>query len=321
MRKYQLIIFPLLFVMSCGAPVVTGEIPTGAVMPVETATQPQIQIEPTASITPEPLIETSIAPTIIEPATTGTTLYISGTMHIESKSDSWPPDVEAFLAFLEETTNAGMRWSIGADVGWLENGVRVQEIVQRANTMGVQWDVHAHEASDRAKAAYLLTQYGVTPTSVVSGMQIDEFDGLAQQLTYQGYTWTPQVIWGGANCVGHRPGCDDTSIALYRPTSTAQYKVHDPNGALIRVGNTDHQLATAGQLLSLIAAGQYTVPILSFTIMVEPEVLQIVNSEDGLAELLAFIEGVKQNPSVHFGTIEETAQAWVDAGSVAIQIP
>ncbi len=52
-----------------------------------------------------------------------------------------------------------------------------------------------------------------------------------------------------------------------------------------------------------------------------PETLQIVNSEDGLDELLAFVESVKQIPSVRFGTIEEAAIAWDNAGGVPIQIP
>ncbi len=43
------------------------------------------------------------------PISTYTLLYISGTMHIETKTDSWPRGVDAFLALLEETTNAGMR--------------------------------------------------------------------------------------------------------------------------------------------------------------------------------------------------------------------
>jgi hypothetical protein len=152
-------------------------------------------------------------------------------------------------------------------------------------------------------------------------MQISEFDMARRPSTYKGYTWTPQVVWGGVKCVAHRPGCDDTSIALYRPTSSAKYDLHDPNGNIVRVGNSDHQLASADELLTQITAGQYTVPVLSFTIMIEPETLQIVNSEDGLDAILAFAERMNQNPSVHFGTVEETAQAWVAAGSVPIQIP
>lgn len=307
--KHTLWIFAtLIFTLACSslAPTQTPPVPASV-----SETSPALDVPTVAPA----------APTVV-PATSGTTLYISTTIHIESKSDSWPKDVDAFLAFIEQITSAGIRLSIGADVGWLEGGVRVQEIIQRASATGVQWDVHTHKETDRAKAAYLLTQYGVTPTSVVSGMRIEEFDGLRQPLTYQGYTWTPQVVWGGVECVGHKPGCDDTSIALYRPTSSAQYDVHDPNGNLIRVGNTDHQLATAEQLLSQIAAGQYPVPVISFTLMIEPETLRIAESAtDDINVILAFVERMKQNPSVRFGTIEETAQAWVDAGSVAIQIP
>jgi hypothetical protein len=298
--KKLLFVFTSLSIFACGAPALPS-----AVVAEETTTAAVNVEEAAANL----------------PAAPETLLYISATMHIESKPDSWPQDVDEFIAFLEAATNAGMHWSIGADVGWLEGGERVGEIIQRASAMGVQWDVHTHEASDRAKAAYLLSKYGVTPTGVVSGMRIDEFDGLFQSLSYQGYTWTPKVVWGGVNCVGHRPGCDDTSITLYRPTSSAQYDVHNPDGALIRVGNTDHQLAAAEQLLAAINTGQYSVPVLGFTIMVEPEVLQIVNSEDSLDELLLFIEKVKQDPTVRFGTIEDTAQAWAESGGVPVLIP
>ena len=305
MRKYLFITFLMLFVLSCGTPAAAaGETPTAEKVPVETVTQPAVKDEALSFIvTPE------------------TTLYISATMHIESQPASWPKDVDAFLAFIKQVTDAGVRLSIGADAGWLMGGVRVQEIIQRTSAMGVQWDVHAHKLSDRAKVAYLLTQYGVTPTGVISGMRIDEFDQSRKPMTYKGYTWTPQVVWGGVKCVGHRPGCDDTSIALYRPTSGAKYDVHDPNGNIVRVGNSDHQLASAEALLAQIGSGTYSVPLLSFTIMIEPVTLQIVNSDDSLTAILTFVEQVKQNPIVRFGTIEETAQAWVAAGGVPIQIP
>ncbi len=315
--KHTLWIFvTLIFTLACSS-----------LAPTHPSTTAQDAPAPAPATQSSPPLEVSTAapaaPTVLPP-TSGTSLYISTTMHIETKPDSWPKDADTdtFLAFIEQITNEGIRLSIGADVGWLEGGVRVQEIIQRASAMGVQWDVHTHEENDRAKAAYLLTQYGVTPTSVVSGMQINEFDGLFQQLTYQGYTWTPQVVWGGVQCVGHKPGCDDTSVALYRPTSSAQYDLHDPNGKLIRVGNTDHQIASADQLLAQIAAGQYSVPVLQFTLMIEPETLRIAGSTiDDLDVILAFVGRVKQNPAVRFATIEETAQAWVSAGSVPIQIP
>lgn len=305
MRKYLFITLLTLFALSCGTPAAAaGESLTAANLPFETVTQPAVKNESPTS------------------ATTSTTmLYVSATMHIESQPDSWPKDVDAFLAFIQQLTDAGVRLSIGADVGWLTGGIRVQEIIQRTSAMGVQWDVHAHKQSDRAKAAYLLAKYGVTPTSVISGMQINEFDKARKPSSYKGYTWTPKVVWGGVACVGHRAGCDDTSIVLYRPTSSAKYTVHDPKGNIVRVGNTDHQLATAESLLAQIEVGTYSVPMLSFTIMIEPETLLIVNSDDGLAEILAFVEQVRENPNLRFATIEETAQAWVAAGSVPIQIP
>ena len=169
-------------------------------------------------------------------APAATTLYISATMHIESKFNSWPQDTESFLAFLDQTSAAGLRWSIGGDIGWLEGDPRAQEIVQRSAALGVQWDVHAHKQEELAKVASILAAWGVTPTGVVSGLLIADLDSLRQPLTYQGYTWTPQIIWGGVECPGHGDGCDDLSVSLYRPASSAQYKVHDPNGNLISVG-------------------------------------------------------------------------------------
>jgi len=95
---------------------------------------------------------------------------------------------------------------VGADIGWLEGEPRAAELIQASEALGVQWDVHTHSPQDRAKAAYLITQMGGHPNSVVSGMLVSEFNNIGPQ-TYQGFTWTPQVLWGGTNCPGHRPGC------------------------------------------------------------------------------------------------------------------
>lgn len=257
----------------------------------------------------------------IPSASAATMLYISATMHIESKSDSWPQDTESFLAFLEQTTAAGMRWSIGGDIGWLENDPRAQEIVQRSAALGVQWDVHAHKKEDLAKVASILAAWGVTPTGVVSGLLIPDLDYLRQPLTYQGYTWTPQVIWGGVECPGHKKGCDDLSVSLYRPASSAQYKIHDPDGNLVTVGGGTHNLADGESLAAAIVSGEHNAPVIGYTLMIEPETLRIARSDtDDITVILAFVERVKQYPFVRFATIEEIAQAWVAAGGVPIQI-
>ena len=257
-----------------------------------------------------------------EPAApSGTTLYISATMHIESTPDSWPKDTETFLAFLQQTIDAGLHWSIGGDIGWLTSDPRAKEIVTRAAAMGVEWDVHGHRDTDRGKIAATLASWGVTPSGVISGMLISEYGRIPRSYLSQGYRWTPKIVWGGVSCAGHAPGCDDPAIGIYRPKSSSQFTVHSANGKLIRVAGGDHQIATAESLVARIAAGEVTAPVIGFTIMVEPETLLIVNSQDGLEQILAFAAGMDGYSFVRWGTINETAQAWVQAGSVPVLIP
>lgn len=250
----------------------------------------------------------------------GTTLYISATMHIESALGSWPQDTDTFLSFLQQTTDAGIRWSIGGDIGWLTGDPRAKEIVTRSAAVGVQWDVHGHKDSDRGRIASTLASWGVTPTGVISGMLISEYNRIPRSYLSQGYRWTPTIVWGGVKCSGHKLGCDDSSIGIYRPKSSAQFTVHSATGKLIRVAGGDHQLATAENFVTRIASGQVTAPVIGFTIMVEPEALQIVNSEDGLDEILDFVSRMDGVDFVHWRTISETAQAWVQAGSVPVLI-
>ncbi|MBK6792149.1 MAG: hypothetical protein IPG80_06315 [Anaerolineales bacterium] len=259
------------------------------------------------------------SPAAAQPAETNTTLlYISGTTHIESKPQVWP-DVDAFLVFLQQVTALGMKWSIGADIGWLEGEPRAAELIQASEALGVQWDVHTHSPQDRAKAAYLITQMGGHPNSVVSGMLVSEFSNIGPQ-TYQGFTWTPQVLWGGTNCPGHRPGCDDLAAGLWIPLSAEQYTTHNPNGQYVRVGGGTHQLKDGRMLAQSIANGQYTYPVISFTLMVAPTTLQIVESDDGIAEITAFVSEMNGYTFVRWANIEETAQAWRAAGSVPSRI-
>lgn len=284
----------------------------------EPETFPENQPTVDQNITPETVVSTVAVQNPPADSTAPTLLYISGTTHIESKPQTWV-NVDAYLAFLEQVTALGMKWSIGADVGWLEGEPRAAELIQKSEALGVQWDVHTHNPQDRAKAAYLITQLGGHPNSVVSGMLVSEFDSLAPQ-TYQGYTWTPQVLWGGVNCPGHRPGCDDHAVGLWIPLSAEQYTTHDPSGQYIRVGGGSHQLADGLALAQAIADGQYPYPVISFTLMVDPVNLTIVNSDDGMAEITAFVNEIDQYGFVRWANIEETAQAWVEAGSVPSRI-
>lgn len=274
---------------------------------------------PTSAPVSPASIPTEIAIVAAQPTENEPTLlYISGTTHIETKPQTWP-NVDAYLAFLQQVTALGLKWSVGADVGWLEGESRAAELIQASEALGVQWDVHTHSPQDRAQAAYLITQMGGHPNSVVSGMLVSEFSSIGPQ-TYQGFTWTPQVLWGGTNCPGHRPGCDDLAAGLWMPLSAEQYTTHDPSGQYIRVGGGTHQLNDGRELAKSIANGQNTYPVISFTLMVSPTSLTIVNSNDGMAEMTAFAKEMYDYGFVRWANIEETAQAWVAAGSVPSRI-
>lgn len=67
-----------------------------------------------------------------------------------------------------------------------------------------------------------------------------------------------------------------------------------PERAIHRVGGGTHQLNDARALVQAIASGQYPYPVISFTLMVDPTTLQIVNSGDGIAEITAFVNEMKQ---------------------------
>ena len=303
MKQKFLLTLPLLFLLACN-------------LVTTPATQtPTVETQPTET---QPAQNTEEAGTSSTPTTAPTLLYISGTSHIESKPQVWP-DVDAFLKFLQQVTALGMKWSVGADIGWLEGEPRAAELIQASEALGVQWDVHTHSPQDRAKAAYLITQMGGHPNSVVSGMLVSEFNSIAPQ-TYQGFIWTPHVLWGGTNCAGHRPGCDDLAAGLWIPLSAEHYTTHNPNGQYIRVGGGSHQLDDGLTLAQAIVNGQYTYPVISFTLMVSPTTLTIVESSDGMAEITAFVNEMNGYNFLRWANIEETAQAWVEAGSVPSRI-
>lgn len=302
MKKILTLSLTLLWMIACGSMTQSPPLST-----TEVDSTPQTIVSTETSTAPAQ--PTSASPTL---------LYISGTTHIESKPQAWP-NIDEFLNFLQQVTALGMKWSVGADIGWLQGEPRAAELIQASEALGVQWDVHTHNPEDRAKAAYLITQMGGHPTTVVSGMLVSEFNSIAPQ-TYQGFTWTPQVLWGGTNCPGHRPGCDDLATGIWIPLSAEQYTVHNPNGTLIRVGGGTHQLADGLNLAQAIANGEYPYPVISFTLMVSPTSITIVNSNDGLPEIISFANQVNQYPFVRWENIEETAQAWVKAGSVSSRI-
>ncbi|MBI3652145.1 MAG: hypothetical protein HY231_14085 [Acidobacteria bacterium] len=277
-----------------------------------------------------PLLWQMLGGTITPPApTAATTLYLSGTMHIETNQSSWP-NPDALLAFFARATATGkianqttaMRWSVGADIGWLQGEARAAEVIRATEAMGVEWDVHAHEMADRANCSAKLTQLGGHPNHVASGVVATEIDTLRSLVRgSSGASWQAEILWGIVRQANHGVGSDDDAIGVWRPKNSTDWTTHDPNGNLIAVGGGNRRLpeieAYAGKL-SVNAQG--LPPVLSATIMVSPKTLTITNTTDGIDAIESWAWRIGALPNIKWANLRETATAWVAAGSVASRL-
>ncbi len=259
-----------------------------------------------------------------DPVRPGTVLVVSGTMHIETNRVSWPrPD--ALVAFLERATAAGTRWSIGADVGWLVGEPRAADVIRATEALGVEWDVHAHHLADRARCADLISRMGGHPTGVASGVVVAEIDEMRAPLVSVGTRWQATALWGLVLNPDHRDGSDDESYGLWRPASGARWTEHDPSGTLVAVGGGARTLAGAEQAAAMVAAAAAAAPtaasslppVLSASVMVSPASLEVIGEGAGIDEILAWAARMGALEHVRWGTIAESAAAWVAAGGVA----
>lgn len=255
-------------------------------------------------------------------------LYISGTMHIESAVNNWP-NIDQLLVFFQRATAAGqvgsqttgMRWSLGADVGWLNGEVRAGEAIRALAALGVSFDIHAHNSADRALAAEKIVALGATPNTVISGIIYTEIDGeRTAHTTSTGYSWQGDTMWGIVLSDGHTVSSDDTSGGLWRPRSSNDWQTHDPAGNLVAVGGCARNIESAENIANAVAAGGYTAPVYSCTLNVQPKTLLIVDTTDGIDAIESFASRVGANNSVRWATIGETAAAWKAAGEIPSKI-
>lgn len=262
-------------------------------------------------------------------------LYVSGTMHIETSPARWP-DPDKLIAFFQRATAAGkvgsqstgMRWSIGADTGWLNGEARAGEIIRTLSALGVEWDVHVHSASDRAKAAQRIVALGGTPNKVLSGVQVSDIDSVrSAQSGTAGYSWLATDLWGMVRTGSHSAGSEDFSSGLWQPRSTADWQAHDPAASLVAVGGGSRALASAETMASqLTTTGGYTAPIYSTTIMVDSFTLTVsdaanaTTSTDGIDTIEAFASRMGARANVRWATLSGTATAWRTAGSMPSRV-
>lgn len=283
---------------------------------------------PTPTPTPTPTATPTPTPNPTPTPGVRSTLYVSGTMHIESNRLRWP-NVDALLAFFTRATQAGkvgsepagMKWSVGADIGWLNGEPRAGEVITRLEAMGVEMDIHAHNFNDRANCAARITQLGGHPNKVSSGNVVTEIEGLRQPVIgSNGAAWQAEILYGTALTPNHAPGSEDVSYGVWRPKSGAEYKVHDPNGNLISVGGGVRTLAGATAIIDKLKTLTGLPPVYSTTIMVHPDTLVNVTTQDGIAQIEAWAAAARANSFVRWATLSETAAAWKAAGQVASRV-
>lgn len=254
-------------------------------------------------------------------------LYVSGTMHIETSPARWP-DPDKLLSFFQRAVNAGkvgnqstgMRWSIGADVGWLTGEPRAGEIIRTLSALGVEWDVHVHSATDRTAAAQRIIALGGTPTGLLSGVLVSDLDTVrAARLGTDGYSWQAASLWGIVRTGSHSTGSEDFSSGLWQPRSSADWQAHDPSASLVAVGGGARSLAGAEALAAQLVQG-YTAPVYSATVMVDSFTLTVSDaanastSSDGIVQIESFASRIGALSNVRWATPAGTAAAWRAAG-------
>lgn len=262
-------------------------------------------------------------------------LYVSGTMHIESNRLRWP-NPGSLLAFFQRATVAGkvgsqstgMRWSIGADVGWLTGEPRAGELIRALSAMGVEWDIHVHSASDSASAAQQIIALGGVPNTVASGVNVADIETMrSAQVGTGGYTWQADSVWGLVREGSHSTGSEDLSNGLWQPLSNADWQAHDPASArLVNVGGGSRTLTSAEALAAKMASGGYTAPVYSATLMVDQVTLTVADAvsatttTDGIDQIEAFAARVGALPHIRWASLSDTASAWRAAGAVPSRI-
>ena len=194
---------------------------------------------------------------------------VSLVVHIENSQE---PDVDAFIAAVDQLGEADIPVSLGADYTWLQNESRASEIFDAVLNKGGNLDVHAHSSNfyNRADLANLIVSLGYEPTGVVSGYTPDEADDFAEPIDpiLGGDTWQALYLWGLAE-PGHTS--DDTSWGITR---------YD-DGSPPLIGGGALSIASAENMIGQVSDGDYPEMLLTCGIALNPETLTVLGEIDG----------------------------------------
>ncbi len=127
------------------------------------------------------------------------------------------------------------------------------------------------------------------------------------------------MLWGFAHRPGHGLGADDRAIGLWRPTSSAEYAVHDPAGTLIAFGSGHLGLNELEQFAHAKPPSVSDAKVIGVSVMVAPRTLRIVGSDDGIEAIEKWASRFAL-PQVRWATIAEIAEAWAVQGAIPSRI-
>jgi hypothetical protein len=258
-------------------------------------------------------------------------VYVSGTMHIESTRTRWPA-IDPLLAFFQRAVAAGrvgnqttgMRFSIGADIGWLDGEPRARELLLALAALGVEIDVHGRDAAGRAAIAEKLAGFGITPTAVSNGNVLTDIDAMrAPARSTTGFTWTARDLWGTNFAAGHCATCDNFSYGLYRPRSSALWSQHDPAGNLVLQGGGTQDVAGVEALVAAVgraSGGSFGQPVHMASLIIDPQTLRVKVTGDDISGIEAMARRIGIQSHVRWATPSETGGHWIAAGSVPTRI-
>lgn len=257
----------------------------------------------------------------------------------------------AVLNFASIMTNHNVPWNWQSDWNFI-NGVKKYEIDTpdlsllsvTANhnivgylhdVLGVEVDAHSHENDgyNYADVAYLISQTGVTPASVVGGHIWDPsvatyqdwprfINGISGAKFPEAPVWQPRLLMG-AGSPSHEN--DPTVTGIWKPASSNAFFTHDDSGTMLAIGNWQEDQTRLNELLRLLELGLLPTNHMWTAGLVVNESDLVVDPDYVTNTFLPTLErlvALRDSGRLQFMQLAESAQIWTNqfdsAGAVHI---
>lgn len=175
------------------------------------------------------------------------------TAHYQNEPQRFVDERAALKEFADMLDSHGMMLNWQSDWTFLRavelydqggGGTGGLNIVQYLDSLGFEVDPHAHESQyNYADVAYMIELLGVVPSGVVGGFiayppqdcLLEHFWQPMTGINFPAYTWTPEILWGGATS-GHVDEEDLWASGIWQPMDNEHFMTHDSNAPLPHVG-------------------------------------------------------------------------------------